>query len=194
MGVVNHGRAMHRLRPTPTDTAFTALALRLYLLGLPFAAIDLPLIFAFYAQKDTVTPVIVGILAVLFYLAVGPALAFGAGWGFLGLVAANSVQLAGHAVIMLLLFGRRFQGLRGYGVLRTAGKAALASLLVLAASRAGYSILQHLPLPGGFWGRALTVALCGGLGGLGYLVGGRFLRIEELALLSAALGRRLRRG
>ncbi len=178
---------------TPEDTLQSWRALRYYLPGLPFAAIDLPLIFAFYAQKDTVTPVIVGIVAVLLYLAVGPALAFGAGWGFLGLVAANSVQLCGHAAIMLLLFGRRFQGLRGYGVMRTAGKALLASLLVVAASRAGYTVLEHLPLPGGFGGRALIVALCGGLGGLGYLVGGKLLRLEELALLSSALGRRLRR-
>ena len=35
------------------DTEITAQALRLYLIGLPFAAIDLLLVYAFYARKDT---------------------------------------------------------------------------------------------------------------------------------------------
>ena len=41
---------------TPQDTVATAQLLRLYLFGLTFAAIDQPLIFAFYARKDTLTP------------------------------------------------------------------------------------------------------------------------------------------
>ena len=45
---------------TPGDTVITALALRLYLIGLPFAAIDLLLVYAFYAQQDTLTPALVG--------------------------------------------------------------------------------------------------------------------------------------
>ena len=36
---------------TPADTEITVLALRLYLIGLPFAAIDLLLVYAFYAVK-----------------------------------------------------------------------------------------------------------------------------------------------
>ena len=38
------------------DTEITANALRVYLIGLPFAAIDLLLVYAFYARKDTLTP------------------------------------------------------------------------------------------------------------------------------------------
>ena len=52
------------------DTEITTLALRLYLIGLPFAALDLLLVYAFYARKDTLTPALVGIVSLVCYLAV----------------------------------------------------------------------------------------------------------------------------
>lgn len=113
---------------TPFDTLQTSRALRLYLFGLPGAALDWPLIFAFYARKDTLTPALVGVAAVLIYLAVGPALAFVAGMGFLGLVVANSVQLTGHAVIMVILLHRRIGGVRGSRLAETMVKTSLAAL------------------------------------------------------------------
>jgi putative peptidoglycan lipid II flippase len=176
---------------TGVDTAQTWRALRLYLIGLPFAAIDLPLVFAFYAQKDTVTPVVIGILGVLLYLAVGPVLAFVAELGFLGLVIANSTQLAGHALLMLLCFRRRFQGLRGYGVLRAAAKATGASLLMAGLCYGGYLLMRLVPLPAGMLGEAILVGVCGGLGVLGYLAGARLLRIAEVEQLVGLVLRRL---
>lgn len=174
---------------TAADSLETWRALRLYLVGLPFAAIDLPLIFAFYAQKDTVTPVVVGIIAVLIYLIVGPALAFALGWGFLGLVAANSVQLAGHAVIMLILFRRRFGPLRGYGLWSTGAKALAASLPAALLAYAAVALLQGR-VPAGFVGQALLVTVGGGLGAAAYLAVARLLRIEELAQLVSIARRR----
>jgi putative peptidoglycan lipid II flippase len=182
---------MERGAFTPEDTRQTWLALCYYLPGLPFSAIDLPLIFAFYAQKDTVTPVVVGVVAVLIYLVVGPALAFLLGWGYLGLVAANSVQLTSHAVIMLWAFGRRFQGLRGYGVVSTTGKSALASLFVGALAYGGYAAMARL-VPG----RGIVTDLVGLLAGAGaavavYGVAAHLLHIEELALIGGVIRRRL---
>jgi len=177
---------------TPLDTTQTWRALRCYLPGLPFAAIDLPLIFAFYAQKDTVTPVVVGILAVLVYLAVGPALAFLAGWGFLGLVVANSVQLTSHALIMVYLFSRHFGGLQGYGVIRSTLKAAAASLLVAGLSRGSYLLLGQVSFLPVVANRILVVGLGAGLGAAGYLAAARVLHIEELAMLWGVVRRRLR--
>ena len=56
----------------PNDTTQTTMALRLYLIGLLPAAIDQPLIFAFYARRDTWRPAVVGILvARRFYLGSG---------------------------------------------------------------------------------------------------------------------------
>ena len=175
---------------TPTDTLQSWRALRCYLPGLPFRAIDLPLVFAFYAQKDTVTPVTVGIIGVGIYLLVGPTLAFLLDLGFLGLVLANAVQLTSHALIMLLVFARRFGGLGGYGVAHTAAKAVAASLPV-AALGYGSRLLLAGRMPSGVVGEALLVALCTGLAGGGYLVGARLLRVEELDVLWSALQRRL---
>jgi len=175
---------------TPTDTLQSWRALRYYLPGLPFRAIDLPLVFAFYAQKDTVTPVTVGIIGVGIYLIVGPTLAFLLDLGFLGLVAANAVQLTSHALIMLLVFARRFEGLRGYGVAYTAVKAVGASLPVAALAYGGRLLLAGR-MPPGAVGEALLVALCTGLAGGGYLVAARLLRMEELDMLWNALRRRL---
>ncbi len=174
---------------TPTDTLWTWRAVRLYLIGMPFAAIDLPLIFAFYAQKDTVTPVIVGILAVVIYLIVGPALAFLFHWGFLGLVLANAVQLASHAIIMLVLFRRRFGSLQGYGVIRATGQAALASLPAAAlAWGAAWAAARWLPAAA--WREGLVVVVGLALGAIGYGLMARFLRMEDLAALTVALRRR----
>jgi putative peptidoglycan lipid II flippase len=177
---------------TPADTEQTLLALRYYLIGLPFAAIDLPLVFAFYAQKDTVTPVVVGIIAVVVYVMVGPMLAFLLGWGFLGLVVANSVQLTGHALIMLVVFRRRFKGLRGYGVLTTALKALAASVPVALLGYASFWLLEPLA-PDGLVGEALIVGVGTGLGAVGYLIVGHLLHIEELAMVRNLVRRKLGR-
>jgi putative peptidoglycan lipid II flippase len=175
---------------TARDTAQTWLALRFYLIGLPFAAIDLPLIFAFYAQKDTVTPVVVGIIAVLIYLIVGPTLAFLFNLGFIGLVIANSVQLTSHAIIMLFAFRRHFQGLRGYGIIVTVLKAAGASIALALLSLISYWLLAPV-MTAGFLGEALLVAICGGLGAAGYVAGAHLLDIDEFRMLTNTLRRRL---
>jgi putative peptidoglycan lipid II flippase len=115
---------------TSFDTRQTSDALRLYLLGLPGAAIDWPLIFAFYARKDTLTPALVGVVTVLVYLLVAPTLAFGLGIGFLGLVVANTVQLTSHGLIMLVLFHRRIGSLRSSGIGVTLAKSAAAATVM----------------------------------------------------------------
>jgi len=179
---------------TSQDTLQTWRALRLYLIGLPFAAIDLPLVFAFYAQKNTMTPVVVGIVAVVIYLVVGPALAFVAGWGYLGLVAANSVQLISHALLMLVFFRKRFRGLAGYGLLETIWKTSVASLLVALPAYGCLRLLEGIALPAGFLGEAIVVGACAAVGGLGYLIGARLVRIAELEQLIAMVRWRVGRG
>jgi putative peptidoglycan lipid II flippase len=178
---------------TPDDTAMSWRALQLYLLGLPFAAIDLPLVFAFYAQKDTVTPVLVGVVAVAIYLIVGPALTFWLGWSFFGLVLANSIQWVGHAVIMLVLFGRRFEGLGGYGLLTTTLKALVASAPVALLGYGGYALLAGIT-PDGLMGEALRVAVSATLSVVGYLAVARALRLHELDMLWNVVRRRLGSG
>ena len=83
------------------DTTQVAMALRVYLYGALFAAIDFPLIYAFYARNNTLLPALVGVLSVLAYGVV--ALRLVEGSGFLGLVWADTAKQAAHALVMLAL-------------------------------------------------------------------------------------------
>ena len=84
---------------TAADTAQVESALHVYLVGALFAAIDFPLIYAFYARNDTLLPALVGVLSVLVYAAI--ALVLLEGLGFLGLVWADTAKQSAHAVVML---------------------------------------------------------------------------------------------
>ena len=71
------------------------------------------LIFAFYARKNTITPVLVGIVSVGMYLLVGVALL--EPLGMPGLAFATSMQWTTHALLMIALMGRALGGWRGLG-------------------------------------------------------------------------------
>jgi putative peptidoglycan lipid II flippase len=154
---------------TPFDTSQATSALYGYLLGTPFAAVDLLLVFAFYSQKDTVTPVTVGIVCVFIYLAVAPTLAFLLGWGMVGLVVANSVQLASHTVIMLVLLRRRVGALDEQRLVPTSGKIGLASTVMGVCVYLSLLLLRKV-VPGG--GIVARLAWVGGAGLVGLLVYG----------------------
>lgn len=178
---------------TPSDTVQVSRALLLYLPGLPFAAIDQPIVFAFYARKDTVTPVLVGVAGVVAYLLVGPLLAFVFDLGFLGLVVANSVQWIGHCILMWVLLQRRMGSMAGLGMRSTALKSTAAAIAAGLAMLAGLATLRTV-LPAA--GKASQLALFAGAGGLGalvYIAGLALLRVEELTtmveMVRARLGR-----
>ncbi|MCI0475583.1 MAG: polysaccharide biosynthesis C-terminal domain-containing protein, partial [Anaerolineales bacterium] len=110
---------------TPNDTEWTTRALQFYLLGLPFAAIDQPLVFAFYARKNTFLPNLVQFFAVAIYLIV--ALALVQPLGMIGLVIANSAMLMGHALVMLWLTHTRLGGFGRQGMIALTIKVIVAS-------------------------------------------------------------------
>jgi len=89
---------------TPTDTYWTYLTLRYYLVGLVFASVDWPLNFAYYARGDSKTPAIVGILAVGVYLIF--ALTLLPHLSFLGLAFADGMKQMAHALMMIFLLYR----------------------------------------------------------------------------------------
>jgi putative peptidoglycan lipid II flippase len=95
---------------TAAETARTAAIFLAYSPMLPLTGIDYLLINAFYARQDARTPVIVGVVCVLIYLAV--ALTTIEAFGAVGLAFANAVQNSSHALILLLLLGRALPGLR----------------------------------------------------------------------------------
>jgi putative peptidoglycan lipid II flippase len=161
----------------PYDTVRTAQALRVYLLGLPFAAIDQVLIFAFYARKDTRTPVLVGVAGVFVYL--GVALTLIAPLGMLGLVLANSIQLCSHALVMLFLTHRRFDGLRSQRLPQTIVRVAVASGLTGVVVYLSAGQLADIAGSVALWGELLIVGGAGCVGLTAYALVVWLLRVEE---------------
>ncbi|MCC7371183.1 MAG: murein biosynthesis integral membrane protein MurJ [Chloroflexi bacterium] len=91
------------------ETARTALVFLAYAPQLPLTALDQLLIVAFYARKDTRTPVLVGVATVLLYLV--SALALIGPLDVAGLALANAIQNSAHGVILLLILERSGAGL-----------------------------------------------------------------------------------
>jgi putative peptidoglycan lipid II flippase len=176
----------------PADTWATSQALRYSLLGLLAAAVDQPLIFAFYARKDTLTPALVGVGTTILYVMVA------AGAAELGeltlplLVLINALKLAAHALAMLVLTRLRLGGLRGHGLWALALKAILASLVMALVAWGVMRVLERLALDG--WPGNLLVV--GGAGGVGVAIYGLLVwlfKFEEIHLLRAAVRGALQR-
>ncbi|MFQ5577687.1 MAG: murein biosynthesis integral membrane protein MurJ, partial [Anaerolineae bacterium] len=174
------------------DTAQTALALRFYLLGLIFAAVDQPLIFAFYARQNTFTPAMVGVAAVGVYLiaALGP-LRFRP-LHMTDLVLADSIKHMSHVAMMLWLI-RRWGPLCGRGLEGTALKAAAAAAAMGLALWGGRLWLAALLPPAGLLNEALLVGALAVAGGGVYAAGIWALKVEEVGLLTGAVKNRLNR-
>jgi putative peptidoglycan lipid II flippase len=173
---------------TAFDTQQTALALRLYLLGLTFAAIDQPLIFAFYARQNTLTPALVGLLGVGFYLAAALLPSLARPMQMTDLVVANSVQLTGHALLMLWLVNR-LAPLRRHGLGPTTFKAMTAALSMGLVLWAALPVLKTWLQVDSLTTEIVLVAILTVLGSGIYLLILYLLRTQELSLLSALLKR-----
>jgi putative peptidoglycan lipid II flippase len=146
---------------TSYDTLRTATVFLFYAPQLPFTALDQLLIFAFYARRDTVTPVVVGVLTVGCYVLV--ALATRGPLGVGGLALANAVQNSLHGLILLALLWRAVGGLGAGDLLQFGGR------ILLAAS-------------------AMALALWLTLEPLGPLLSGSRLGTPGLLLLELAVG------
>ncbi len=168
-------------------TALTSLAFLGYSPSIAFSAIDQLLIFAFYARKDTRTPVMVGVMAIFVYLAV--ALTLMRPLGMLGLVIANAAQWIAHALVLLWLLNRTVEGVldRGLGgflvkVVGAAGAMGVVCELFLAAAR-----------PFATTGPAtLALVVAGAAIGAGvYGVAAVLLRVREAAAVVEMVRKRL---
>jgi putative peptidoglycan lipid II flippase len=175
---------------TAFDTRQTSLALGFYLIGLPFAAVDQPLIYAYYASKNTRTPVLVGVMAIGVYLVV--ALALIGRLGMVGLVLANSAQWLSHALVMLWLI-RRGDGLHWAALGRSATIALAGSLAMGVATWGVLVALGRAIDPAGRTGELLLVSAGGVTGVVIYLVVLARLGASELQMLWDVVARRLRR-
>ena len=173
---------------TAYDTQQTALALRLYLLGTTFAAIDLPLVFAFYARQNTITPALVGVFGVGIYLVVALAPALFRELRMTDLVLANSAQLTAHAIVMLWLTHREVP-LGGYRLGYTIARV-LPAALAMGALTHFVQLQLHCYFPGGTIPELLLIVASAAVAGCG-IYGGLLivLRVEEVRMLLSLIRR-----
>lgn len=179
---------------TAAERDLTVQALLFYVPGLPFSALDQVLIIAFYARKNTLTPVLVGIAAVGVYLLT----AFGTveRMGMQGLVLANSVQLTFHAIVTGLLLWRALRGeggLRGYGIGDTTLKVAGASAAMGAVSFGLWWLLDGAMRPESFVEKVIVFGVPAVVGGGLYAGLVWMMRLPEVELIVGKVLGRLRR-
>ena len=86
----------------------TGLALLIYAVQLPLTVLDQVFIAAFYATRNTLTPVLVGVCGGIAYLVT--ALSLVEPFGVFGLIAANTVQNGLHGLVLGWLLWRRIKG------------------------------------------------------------------------------------
>lgn len=172
---------------TQFDADRTALALLNYAYQLPFVAIDQLLIAAFYARKNTFTPVAVGVLSISGYLLV--ALPFYTTIGMPALAFANTIQIVMHTVVLLILLRKAIGTIRVRQTIPTVLKIALAAALMFVAAWGLQLLLAHVGLftLSHLSGDLLTLIVAGGIAALVYVGGVLLLRVEEVGLVRDAV-------
>jgi putative peptidoglycan lipid II flippase len=177
---------------TLADTVATTEALHYSLLGLISYALDQPLIFAFYARKDTLTPALVGAGTTVLYVLVAVA-SLALGWLTLPLLLLfNALKWTTHALTMLVLAWTRFDGLGGHGLWSLTLRATIASLVMAPAVWEAMRILTAVA-PQGLMGRLMIVGGAGGVGVAVYGLLALLLKMEELHLVRTVLRDGLKR-
>lgn len=176
---------------TALDTQAVSLVLQAQMVGVFFAAIDQPLIIAFYARKDTLTPALVGMAGVGLYLLVAFIISLMRPLMLLDLVIANDAQLAAHALIMLAIFRRRFGSLANDGVWATLGKALLAASGMAALAWGVWQGIGLLGLNDGLVRKVLAVVVPGLAGVIVYFWLAARFNISEARLAVSIIRRRL---
>jgi putative peptidoglycan lipid II flippase len=173
------------------DTARTTAAFLFYAPQLPLTALDQLLIFAFYARRDTVTPVVIGVLAVFgFYLPV--ALLTRDSLGVNGLALANTAQNGGHGLVLLGLLWWRIGGLDGRELAGFTARIVLAALLMAVALQAGLNLFGPTLAPYGSLGLAGLIFAGVALGLALFAVAALALRVAEAERLWEIIGSTVR--
>jgi putative peptidoglycan lipid II flippase len=175
---------------TAGDTAISAQVLRIYLVGLPFAAIDLLLVYAFYARQDTLTPALIGLFTLAVYM--GVALVLQPRFGFYSLMVADTVKHILHALISGYLLQRRLRGLGGQRLLVTLLKTSLAAGVMAAAALLSIAVLEPLLNHGQLLDEVLFVGISGVVSVVAFGGTALLLRIDEVRWITGMVVRRVR--
>ncbi len=126
---------------TSSDTSQMGSALMGYAPQIPFVGLDQLLIFAFYARKNTRTPMLVGVVGVGIYVA--SALLLRPAFQIFGLALANTLQNSLHAAILLVLLLMSVGTLQGYSLLGSISRTCVAGVAMGCAAAAASFVMQR---------------------------------------------------
>jgi putative peptidoglycan lipid II flippase len=155
-------------------------ALRFYALGLP-AQVALELVArAFFAQKDTVTPLLIATGSAVANITLGIVLMGPLGYG--GLALANSLAVTAEVLVLLAILRRRLGSIEGRRTAQILARVLLASL-AMSAVILGLPALESRAQ----WNPNLLLLIVAGAAAAVYLVVGHLLGIQELGRLVTAL-------
>ncbi|HEY8324704.1 MAG TPA: lipid II flippase MurJ [Ktedonobacterales bacterium] len=176
-------------------TYMNALALQNYAYQLPFLALDQLLIAAYYARKNTITPVVVGVVAIGIWALV--AVPFTPRIGMPALALANSALNSGHAIILFVLLTITIGNLGVRELWAGLWRIALASA-AMGALIVGLLTLLPQVAPAvftlnGLRGQALTVLAAGIPAALLYFTLVSLLGVQEVRMLGGIIRARLGR-
>ena len=166
----------------------TAVALQNYAYQLPFVAIDQLLMAAFYARKNTLIPVAVGVVSILGYLAV--ALPFSQTTiGMPALALANTVQNSSHGIILLVLLRMVMGSIHVRQMIPAVLKIVVATAAMVAVAWGAQVLLSYVSLFSldSTLGVLLTVVAAGGLAVVTYVGMVMVLKVEEIGLLKGVV-------
>lgn len=163
------------------DTNMTSVVLHVYLIGLPFAAVDLLLVYAFYARQDTLTPALIGLFCLVVYMVVSLMLVDR--FGLLSLMIADSTKHILHTGISAVLLFPKMGGIGGQRLWSTLVKTLVASGIMGGAISIALPLLTDWIGTEGFIREGLLLVASGGMAIGIFLILAWMLRLEELRWL-----------
>ncbi|HLY25028.1 MAG TPA: murein biosynthesis integral membrane protein MurJ [Aggregatilineales bacterium] len=176
---------------TASNTYETSIVLRLYLLGIPFAAVDLLLVYAFYAVKDTLTPALVGIFSLACYIVIALALQHKS--GFLSLMIADSGKHIIHMTLCIFLLRRKLKGLGSQRIPKTLLKVILATLVMALVTYMLELSAERLWPVQGLAQRAILVMLPATFGIITYFILASLLKLNDFTVFIQDMRRKIRK-
>jgi putative peptidoglycan lipid II flippase len=162
---------------TPSDTASTAAALRLYAVGLVGYATARILSPVFYAIRQSRVPVAVSLCTIAINIVANVGLV--RVMGFRGLALGTSLAMLVNGAALLLLLRRRLQGLEGGYLALTFGKIAFAALVMAAVSSGVERLAVELWPQAGSLPQAVRLFSAIGAGLVTLAAAAKLLRIRE---------------
>jgi putative peptidoglycan lipid II flippase len=174
----NHGKF------TDEGVGLVAGTLLVLLLALPGEGLNTILVRAFYANRDTRTPAIAAILAVVLNVLVGVFAAQVLGWGLAGIAAGIVVGSTIEATLLAIMLRRAIPAFDPSPIVIAGLPVAFASVAGGLVAAGSIAILDPALTDAHTLVRALIeLVVGGGVGGLAYLGLARVLRLPELGLI-----------